>query len=211
MKFISCAAVALSLLLVTAIPARAVVSLELADITHSRGSQSFFPPGPGTSESSSTTDPFPNDAKNYARVGPNGLEVLVNLEGIGSASQGNGFSRSWNDYAFKVVFDVDAASPFTFHRTLGFTNDEVNRPILQADGHPAVPLTLFGDTTGVLEPGHYTFSGETRTSFVSPPAQGGSFTDIQAFNDTRLTVLPEPGALSLLALAALLPLRRRHR
>src|SRR5205085_7572356 len=117
--------------------------------------------------------------------------------------QGNGFSKSWNDYAFQVLFDVDKASPFTFHRSFGFTNDEVNRPTLQADGRPAVPLTFFGDTTGVLEPGHYKFSGRTNTSFVSPPALGGSFIDTQSFTDTRLTVLPEPGGLSLLALAAL--------
>jgi hypothetical protein len=208
MKRLSFAAATL-LLSLTSLPARAAVVLQSAYIINDTGWQSIYPPNPGTGETNTTTDPFPNDDKNFARVGPSGLEVLVNLKGVGIASQGNGFSRSWNDYAFQVVFDVDQASPFTFHRSFGFTNDEVNRPTLQADGRPAVPLTFF-DTTGVLQPGHYKFSGRTNTSFVSPPALGGSFIDTQSFTDTRLTVLPEPGAAAFLSLPAWCLLRRRR-
>ena len=66
------------------------------------------------------------------------------------------------------------------------------RLTLQAEGRPAVPLATFGDTTGILEPGRYTFSGDTNTRSYAGGGFFGPYDKTYSFTDTRLTVVPEP-------------------
>jgi hypothetical protein len=191
---------------------RAALVLESAQITNSYDGWSYNQ-GVYDRDFGTTTDPFPNDAQNFAGVGPEGLRVLVNL--TGHVSDVNGLSlksHAWNDYSFSVVFDIDQAYPFTFHRVYGEGLYEFPPGAsLQREGSQPIALPMVGDVTGTLEPGHYTFSGATHFRDVTQQSSiGQRYAYSGAFKDTRLTVLPEPAALSLLALP-LLCLRRRRR
>jgi len=200
-----------SLLLTSVIPASAggALVLQSAQIEHDVGNSYFFA-GPAGGSSAFATSPFPNDAQNSAGAGPGGLAALVNLTGTGGGAFGPlAVTRHWNDYSFSVVFDIDQTYPFTFHRGIGSTDDSMATATLWREGERPVTLPTSGGLSGMLEPGHYTFSGCTyfrqpSGSIRSPYSFRGGFTD------TTLTVLPEPGAAALLSLPTLC-LRRRRR
>jgi hypothetical protein len=113
-------AVGASVLMIGAVaPAtRAALVLESAEITNSYDDWSYSSSlGVSQHDFGTTTEPFPNDAQNFAGVGPEGLRVLVNL--TGHVSDLNGLSlksHEWSDYSFSVVFDIDQAYPYTFHK-----------------------------------------------------------------------------------------------
>src|SRR5205085_4893607 len=90
------------------------------------------------------------------------------------------------------------------------TGDSVTPvPRLRAEGRAPVLLQPFGTMTGVLPPGHYTYSGATDARSFG--GTNGAFSFGSAFVDSRLIVAPEPGALPLLAAPMTLRLRRRRR
>jgi hypothetical protein len=189
---------------------RAALVLQSAQITNSYDRYSCSFGGFVQHDSGTTTDPFPNDAQNFAGVGPEGLRVLVNVMGsVGGSNSPTSHTREWRDYSFSVVFDIDQAYPFTFHKSYGtMFNDVPPYATLRREGDEPITLPVAGDLEGTLEPGRYTFSGATHFR-ESQPSLERQYSFTGAFKDTRLTVLPEPGALSLLALP-LLWLRRRR-
>jgi hypothetical protein len=193
-----------AVLICTTVTVIAQPTLESAQMVSYTGSNYAVPPNPPGGSNTVTPSAFPNDALNSARAGPDGLRVVVNRTGhsFGIYNQ-QGFSNSWQDYGFSVVFDVEEASPFFYRRTQGFAEDALARLTLQAEGRPAVPLATFGDTSGILEPGRYTFSGDTNTRSYAGGGFFGPYDKTYSFTDTRLTVVPEPGAVSLLALPLL--------
>jgi hypothetical protein len=119
----------------------------------------------------------------------------------------NQFIGSYDDHGFRVVFDVDQPTPFTFHH--GGDGFDIAAISLAADGSPpvgpfpAVPFPV--DVTGVLAPGHYTFTGDTNARAM----YGANFDGTTSLHDLRLTVgVPEPTTLPLLAAPLVLLLRR---
>src|SRR3954462_1525132 len=104
-------------------PAAASVTLRSADVTTEYFSYSAGPVGsnplPVLDNTHTVTgpNPFPNDAKNFAGVTEDGLQVLVNLTGSASYSQGNFVNTGSTLQHFRVVFDLDAPAPFTFRPT----------------------------------------------------------------------------------------------
>jgi hypothetical protein len=208
-------AIALACLAASARPSAAAVTLRSADITTENYSYFAGPifsnPLPVLDNTHTVTgpNPFPNDAKNFAGVTEDGLQVLVNLTGSASYAQGNFVNTGSTLQHFRVVFDLDAPAPFTFRPTSDVFSFGL-MPTLQAQGQPPVALGARWDTdtTGTLPAGHYTFAGDIDARNALPPGRFSSVT--LNFRDVKLTVAPEPAALPLLG-AALLLLRRRPR
>jgi hypothetical protein len=197
-----------SLLLCAAAPsARAAVTLRSAMFTQQSASQ---PRGGELTVFQGPNYNFSDISFASAVVGPEGLTVVPSIRGLGgtySNAPGPSLIKWWRDEGFVVVFDLDQPALFTYHR------GEDRRPpgsvLLRADDQP-LPVfrdLLIGDVSGVLPPGHYTFTGDTGARFLPIPvgfAGGTSITDV------RLSVLvPEPALLAPLA-GLLLSLRRRR-
>jgi hypothetical protein len=201
-------------------PAAAAVTLRSAEITREAKTLSAgpIPITPDTPRQISDTvtgpDPFPNDADNFARVGAEGLSVGADGRGTFSHAIGNFLNESASDYRFRVVFDLDEPARFSYSQAVGgpgsgqgiFFDGDAR---LQRDDDP--PLLLFQSGSGTLAPGRYTFSGDTNLV----PAIGSArldrfFAENIAYSDVRLTVAPEPTALSLLLLGGALLCRRRR-
>jgi hypothetical protein len=155
-------------------------------------------------------DPFPNDANNFASVGPEGLTVGVDLQGTFSHAVGLNVIEDVNDYRFQVVFDVDHPAPFTFSRAHTSGPFDVDGPMsLRLDGQP--PVQLFYSDAGTLAPGRYTFSGDTDLlRLMGASGLPRSYNQNNNFAGVRLTVLPEPSLGVALAggLLILCPPRR---
>ena len=152
-------------------------------------------------------EPFPNDLQNFAGFTPDGLKVTVNRTGSLSGHTGLlGATRQWTSHSFTVQFELDEAAPFSYVRGIGSSDDLTIRPTLQAEGQSPVPLVLWGNMTGVLPAGRYTFSGAA----VAGGAEVDFFSYRAGFTGMTLTVAPEPAALSLVAALPLI-LRRRNR
>ena len=208
------ALVRLGMLLVLAAPAGsavAAVTLQSAQLTSGSGHnyQSVFSPPDYQPTTYGPPVPFPNDALNFAGVGPDGLQVKVNRLARASYHLGNSLVQTWTAEKFEVVFRLDEPTPLTFHRSFGGTDDSIAVLTLQAQGQPPVAgLPLIGDRSGILPAGLYTFSGVMDyEGFGGAGARDISV--LAGFSDLRLTVAPEPGALGLLA-APMLLLRRRR-
>src|SRR5437762_3465805 len=120
---IALASVTALLLTASARTTGAAVTLRSADLSGEDWSlyQGHLPPG--TPNPSHHTffgpDPFPNDDRNSAVTGPDGLRVVVNRYGqlyhnqVGPPVQPF-LSEAYTNQRFRVVFDVDEASPFTY-------------------------------------------------------------------------------------------------
>jgi hypothetical protein len=215
MHFRTCA-VALSAvaLVATARPAAGAVTLLSAEMASGNGFKlgPLSPPPQQQSTTFSAPVAFPNDAQNIARVGPEGLQVLVNRTATDNHHPiGNLTGDTWTAEKFTVVFRLDEAAPFTYHRQVGPPDDPIASATLQAEGQPAITLPpIIGDVSGMLPAGLYTFSGlmDYEQHLPTIPANG---TFSGGFTNLRLTVAPEPGAVPLLAVGGLLACRRRGR
>jgi hypothetical protein len=183
----------------TAGTARAALTVRSATVSGESGSSWFFAgSGGGGDRYPYGPEPFPNDDRNFARVGPDGLRVLFNRTATFSGNTHIGsMTRSWSEHGFNVVFDIDEPSAFTFHRP--FTGDfSYPMPVLQAVGQPPVSLSIFDTpTTGVLPPGRYGYSLMTNLHQGGGPPNG-PFSFRADYRDMLLTVAPEPAALTLL-------------
>jgi hypothetical protein len=115
----------------------------------------------------------------------------------------------FDENGFRVVFDVDEPSPFTFHHDAPDITGVLRTVTLAPQGGNAVSLPSSGDTSGVLAPGHYTFTGTMNGGVLVFPGRTGSGT--APLGDLRLNVAPEPAALAPLALFGGLLLRLPRR
>jgi MYXO-CTERM domain-containing protein len=182
--------------------ADAAVTLQSAQLTSGGGS------GVGQTGYGAPV-PFPNDASNSARVGPDGLAVTVNRVANAHHHLGNQLVDTWTAEKFAVVFRLDEPEPFTFRRSQVFGDDYLGVITLQAEGQPPVSsLPLFGQANGVLPAGLYTFSG-VFDYHGQLPSGPGDVSLTGGLMNVGLTVAPEPAALPLLALAGLCLRRRR--
>ena len=204
------AALAVLTLFGSTFDARAAVVLRSAELTR----HSEVVPRGGPAEVTDTTEPFPNDANKFAGVGPEGLRVSVDeLSGTHAFINGNLIISTASDSGFRVVFEVDEPSAFTYHRPprgdvpprdwgAVFLREEGGASVINGFNH-------YGDLAGVLPPGRYTFTGNTATPPVPGPLPG---TSASTLRDVRLTVVPEPaGLLAAAGLALCLGRRRRTR
>jgi hypothetical protein len=221
---IALACVTALLLTASARTAGAAATLRSADLSGEDWSlyQGHLPPG--TPNPSHHTffgpNPFPNDDRNSATSGPDGLRVVVNLHGQLSHDQVGPplqpfLSEGYTNQRFRVVFDVEEPSPFSYHRTYVSAADAVAQPTLQAEGLPPVTLNPTGDTTGTLPAGRYTFTGFIDEGSRLPNIQFLPFyAESINFQDLTLTVVPEPVALPMIGLGVLSlcrgPRRRAH-
>ena len=195
--------------------AAAAVVLESAELATGNGFRTN-PLGPPPYYRPTTFDPpvpFPNDAQNFARVGPQGLEVLVNrVASVTHDVTGNFTGDWWSAEKFAVVFQLDEPAPFTLSRTYGNDGDFRARLTLQAEGQPPIPnlpSPVQPPLSGTLPAGRYTFSGLMDYE-MSLPNFPVNMVERGGFHNLRLTVVPEPGALGLLAVAAGAALGRRR-
>jgi hypothetical protein len=184
--------------------ARADVVLRSAEITH----DSDVVETNGTRTTTHTADAFPNDAGKFAGFGPGGFEVRVDqLTGRYANVAGNLVRTSLDESGFAVVFDVDAPTPFTYHRGTVPGTVDVGWVSLSNEGGDVFNRFAVRDFSGVLAPGHYAFSGFTAAGTVLPPPR---FTATSTIGDIRLAVVPEPTGL-LAAAGLLMCLGRRPR
>jgi hypothetical protein len=165
-------------------------------------------------------NPFPNDARNFAGIGPDGLTVLTNLFASMHFDTGNFIVHEYIDQRFRVVFELDAPAPFHFTMKPGNINYDLTLlPTLQAEGQPPVTLVdprtqtdfITWNTSGTLPTGIYTYSGNLNESQRPGGGSGQHRSERVSYLDMKLTVAPEPATLALLGAAALLPLRRPRR
>jgi hypothetical protein len=193
----------------TALTGHASVMLISAEMSGNSGGEGFSGGFPVPNQNTSYGPiPFPNDAQNFAGFTPDGLKVLVNREGSFSGNTHLGtYLRSWNQHSFKVVFDIDEPTPFTYHASRGVNTTFARLVSLTADGQPPVQALYGGDASGVLPSGRYTFSGGTGAPGFVPLT--GPFSYVSNLTDIWLTVVPEPSALSLLAVPLAFACRRR--
>lgn len=176
------------------------------------------PPGTPVDQDKPTTfvhGLFPQNIYNNVAVDSTGLHVLANTQGsvfvVTHSLQVRGGSSSWTTGGFNVQFQVDTPESAT----------------LKSDFVPdnAAQILLFDDTTsqvlyngadgvhftGILQPGHYTFSGHTYTD-LSPfyPNDFGTFSFTAHIANASLSVTPEPTSAAILIVAAgVLGFRRR--
>jgi hypothetical protein len=182
----------------------------LADGSGSRYQPGFGQPG-GFYQPTTYTPavPFPNDAQNFAGVGPEGLRVVATKSAFYTRSQGNSLSESWTAHKFNVQFDLDEPASYTYSRSIVDTDDSVAVINLQADGQPPIAvLPLFGERSGVLPAGHYTFSGGIE---INGAAGSGQFATARGGYALSLTVAPEPAVLPILGGMMLCALCGRRR
>jgi hypothetical protein len=184
-------------------PAAAAVNLVSADITQETWST-------GSPRTVTGPSPFPNDTQNFAGVGEDGLNTVVNLTGRFSHAVGNFLNESYTNQQFRIVFQLDEPEPFTFKATSDVYARGLTQITLQAEGQPPVPFNPFFDTTGTLAAGLYTYSGAINGSGGLGYTGDRFFSNSVSFRDMRLTVVPEPGALALLGAGTVLVLRRRR-
>jgi hypothetical protein len=189
--------------------APAAVMLYSAELTHQTGE--MLNPGGILVPTDLPPTPFPNDDDASAVLGSDAMRVAVdNLEGTYHSEILDRTYGGWDDHGFRVVFDVDAPAPFTYHRlNPNNPNFDLTRVTLAADGQPAQALPQQGDLAGVLPAGHYTFTGTpSAKDYVYPGYYNGGTV---ALGSIRLAVFPEPAALAALGAAPLLLARRRRR
>jgi hypothetical protein len=185
-------------------------SAEMADGSGGRYQPGFGQGGGGffNPTTYSPAVPFPNDARNSAAIGSEGLRVVANNAAYFTHSLGNSLSEGWSAHKFQVLFDLDEPAAYTYTRQIANTDDWVGVMTLQADGQPPITgLPLFGEKSGMLPAGHYTFSGVADGQNMGP-GSGQFFTGWGGYS-LVLTVAPEPAALPLLGGLMLLTLRRR--
>jgi hypothetical protein len=156
--------------------------------------------------------PFPNDAQNYATVGPDGLRIAAYKVAGFSHTRGNSTVEEWAADKFNVRFDLDEPAAYTYTRRYAGL-DDIGVITLQAEGQPPVELPpyVIVDKSGVLPAGHYTFSGVVDFGSYSP-WRGAEELVVRRNGgyNVLLTVAPEPTALPVLGLM-FVTLRRRTR
>jgi hypothetical protein len=104
-----------------------------------------------------------------------------------------GLSLPYND-TFYVIDLVNASAPLMGQMVYGTTYDDSGN--ILTPGSPLANNAIFTDaTSGVQFRINYNLAGD--------PLGSGK--------DVALTVVPEPSSIALLALAAMIPLRRRRR
>ena len=143
-------------------------------------------------------------------MGSEGLTVGVDGKGTFNHAVGNFLNDDASDYRFRVVFDVDEPSPYTYSQanTAQQITFDANA-LLQRDGD--APVSLLYSGSGTLAPGRYTFSGNTDlVRMVGMSGLPRVYITTINFGDVRLTVAPEPSALSLLLVGGPLLCRRRR-
>jgi hypothetical protein len=161
----------------------------------------------GSRTASNFAEPFPNDAGKFAGFGPEGFEVRVDrLSGSYANVAGLSIRTSREDYGFRVVFQVDEPTPFTYHR--GTPPADVSGWVSLSgdDVGDLFNRFLVRDFSGVLAPGRYTFSGYTNATILAPTPRSPAITTRA---DIRLSVVPEP-AVMLPPAGLLLCLARRR-
>jgi hypothetical protein len=204
-RFVS---IALAVLILTAAEhAPASVTLQSAELTHGRGFFSAPLFGGPISSQDTTYDPpfpFPNDARNFAVVGPEGLSVRVNRLAQYSHHRGNTYVDDWTAERFLVRFELDQPATYTYERSLSGGDDPGADVLLDGSRMP-----LFGMTSGILPAGQHTLYGSMEyrwNGVINAP----DFFHFGGFSDVRFTVAPEPSALLAATGGLLLVVRRRR-
>jgi hypothetical protein len=211
------ALVVASIVLICARGIEAGVMLQSTEVTRETKHLTAGPIGgnpdpPQTSHEVVGPNPFPNDGDNFARVGPDGLTVGVDLTGRFSHAIGNYLNDGATDYRFRVTFDVDEPALFTYSQRFTVISSDRDEPtFLQREGDAPVRLLYSG--AGTLTPGRYTFSGATPNlvAMVGSSIPDRFYSFNVSFADVRLNVAPEPAALMLVATPLLMLRRRRPR
>ena len=189
-------------------------SAEMADGAGHRYQPGFGVPGPGSYSPTtySAAVAFPNDTRNFAAPGPDGLRIVANSIATFSHSIGNSLSESWTARKFEVKFDLEEPAEFKYTRSIVDVFDSLAPVTLQADGQPPVDglPPRFGEKSGVLPAGHYTFSGVADLQGLSPWGGTDRFLTAWGGYNVVLTVAPEPTALPVLGGLMVFALRRRR-
>jgi hypothetical protein len=208
-RLVSAAAVVFSV----TVSARGAVVLRSAEMAEGRGHWHSGIVGNSYQPTTySPAVPFPNDARNYATVGPEGLRIAAYQVAGFSHARGNSLVEEWAADKFNVTFDLDEPAAYTYTRRYAGLND-IGVVTLQAEGQPPVELPPYvrADQSGVLPAGHYTFSGVVDFASYSPWRGTEQFANRNGGYDVLLTVAPEPTALPVLGLLFVTLQRRRRR
>ena len=205
--FVPLAAAVLILTAANQVPAE--VSLQSAEYSTGRGFLNIPRADPGSGTSQPTTfgpwTSFPNDQSNFAGIGPNGLNVLVNQTATFSHHSGNTYIDDWTAERFRISFTLDEPAQYTYQRSLSGGDDSIGEVRL---GNLVMPL--FGQTSGISPAGQYTLSGTIDFQSYSP-TEGPDVFRSASFRDIRFTVAPEPATLAVAAVMLLCFSSRGHR
>jgi hypothetical protein len=120
-------------------------------------------------------------------------------------------SESWSARKFAVQFDLDEPAAYTYTRAITETYLTAVSLKLQAEGQePIAGFSLFGEKSGVLPAGHYTFSGVADFQPFSPYGGTDRFVTLWGGYEVVLTVAPEPATLPVLGGLMVFALRLRR-
>ncbi len=208
--------------LFVSLPTRAGVALLSDDLYTGSGSHIIYfdgnqPPGTPLEQIKPTTfthGPFPRDSQNNIAFDSTGMHILSNRVGdlfVNNHSlQVQNGSRAWTVGGFNVQFQVDA--PETFKLVVpGVFDDFINVSLVDDTTSQTIFSTRDGPPiTGLLQPGHYTYTGITSTdgTIFFP----GTFSYTAHITNATFSVTPEPTSTAILFIAAgLLGTRRRSK
>jgi hypothetical protein len=196
----------ISLAAFTVTPARADLALLSQDFYQGTGSKFQGVVTPTVF----THGPFPQTATNSITFDQDGMHVLGNVRGHDAATAGIfGANHNWTVSGYTVTFQIDAPEPYTYTADVRSNVNPFYNGTLTGPG-TNIPLSgLVQSSSGVLQPGIYTFSQDTGTEGplnIAPPENFQSF-----IQNAVLTVLPEPATISVLGIAAIGLLARGSR
>lgn len=208
--------------LFVSLPTRAGVALLSDDLYTGSGSHVIYiegnqPPGTPLEDIKPTTfthAPFPQDSQNNITFDSTGMHVLANRVGSlfvnNHSLQVQGGSRGWTVGGFNVQFQVDAPETFILVVPPVF-DDAINISLVDDTTSQTIVNTIDGQTKiGLLQPGHYTYTGITYTDGTIGFPGGFSYT--AHITNATLSVTPEPTSIAILFVAAgLLGTRRRSK
>ena len=208
--------------LLVSLPSHAGVALLSDDLYTGGGSHILYfagglPPGEPLEQIKPTTfthGPFPQNSENKITFDSTGMHILADRVGslfvVTHSLQVQGGSRSWTVSGFNVQFQVDSPEAVTL--ASAYVPDNAENVSLVDDTTSQLLYSGIDGAhfTGILQPGHYTYTGITLTDGTSGFPYGSSIT--AHITNATLSVTPEPTCTAILFIGVgLLGTRRRFK